>query len=224
MLELSALDRVLVAEEELDELVELAALVELAGDKFWMNCDKPWLADTLLIDDMVTPAVLRLVFRFAIRSRIAKRFKLIYRLLSVYPPAKHESLPNGPALFFADLPETPTINLWMVRSCAGHLSLWIVCGCLVFLTGCQDYRGPVSIHSTDPDLKIVAIKKDQSCISHDELQQLVEDLDNDDPAIRFYAIQSLERITHDDFGYVFYEDDDRRAPALRRWQDWMKDK
>ncbi len=114
----------------------------------------------------------------------------------------------------------------MVQPRRGQLCSWTtavgVALTLVTLCGCQDNRGPVSVHSHDPDLEILAIKRDHSCPTHDELAQIVADLSNDDPAIRFYAIQCLERITHDDFGYRFYEDDDHRGPAVKRWQDWMK--
>ena len=116
------------------------------------------------------------------------------------------------------------------RHLARHIRLWTArggltaLGGLVFIVGCQDYRGPVSIHSNDPDLHVVAIKRDQACPNHEDLVQMVEDLNDDDPAIRFYAIQSLQRVTHDDFGYRFYEDEDQRVPSLKRWQAWMKAK
>jgi hypothetical protein len=93
---------------------------------------------------------------------------------------------------------------------------------LCIVTGCQDPRGPVSINSDDPDLKIQAIKQDAIHENRADSPRLVAALQSDDAAIRFYAIQALRRITHDDFGYRFYEDDDQRAPATARWQAWLK--
>jgi hypothetical protein len=89
-------------------------------------------------------------------------------------------------------------------------------------TGCQAPRGPVSINSSDPDLKIQAIKDDVCRKNDADIPKMVSDLKSDDAAIRFYAIQALRRLTHDDFGYRFYEDEDQRAPALARWQKWLK--
>ena len=88
--------------------------------------------------------------------------------------------------------------------------------------GCQAPRGPVSINSDDPDLKIQAIEQDAARNNTTDIPKMVQDLKSDDAAIRFYAIQALRRLTHDDFGYRFYEDEDQRAPAVARWQKWLK--
>jgi len=93
---------------------------------------------------------------------------------------------------------------------------------ILFSSGCQDYRGPVSITSDDPDLQILAIKGDASKDNARDIPKLVEDLQSDDPAIRFYSIEALRQLTHEDFGYHYYETDDERAPALARWQSWLK--
>ena len=90
------------------------------------------------------------------------------------------------------------------------------------ILGCQDYRGPVSIKSDDPDLKILAMKDDVANRHSTDIPTMVDDLQSDDPAIRFYAIQSLHRLTHDDLGYHYYETDDERAPAMSRWRAWLK--
>ena len=51
---------------------------------------------------------------------------------------------------------------------------------------------------------------------------LVAQLDNDDPAIRFYAFEALHRITGKTFDYRYYDDVDQRRPAVERWQQWLK--
>src|SRR5207253_2825000 len=67
----------------------------------------------------------------------------------------------------------------------------------------------------DPSGMIPAIK--QAARSHDQraVPYLVKDLESDDPAVRFYAIEALRRITGQDFGYVYYGDEDAREPALK---------
>jgi len=99
---------------------------------------------------------------------------------------------------------------------------WAVILAGVAASGCQAPRGPVSISSDDPDLKIQAMQEDVSRKNTADVPKMVLDLQSDDAAIRFYAIQALRRLTHDDFGYRFYEDEDLRAPAIARWKKWLK--
>ncbi len=98
---------------------------------------------------------------------------------------------------------------------------WSVALSMICCTGCVP-RGPVSIHSDDPDLKINAIQRDVSRNDQSDLATMVADLDSDDPAVRFYSIQALHRLTHDDFGYRYYQDEQERAPFVKRWKDWLK--
>jgi len=51
--------------------------------------------------------------------------------------------------------------------------------------------------------------------------QMVTDLESDDPAIRFYAIEGLRRITGLTFDFHYYEDEAQRQPAVDRWNQWL---
>jgi hypothetical protein len=51
--------------------------------------------------------------------------------------------------------------------------------------------------------------------------QLMIDLESDDPAVRFYAIDALRKLTGEDFGYRYYDDNDQRKPALAHWKQWL---
>ena len=99
---------------------------------------------------------------------------------------------------------------------------WVAICCVVCCVGCRPPRGPVSIQSEDPDLAIHAIRQDVSENNTKDIATMVADLQSDDPAIRFYAIEALRRLTHDDFGYRYYESDEQRAPATALWQKWLK--
>jgi hypothetical protein len=82
-------------------------------------------------------------------------------------------------------------------------------------------REAPDIKSPDPSLKIPAIKsavqrKDMSVVG-----ALIKDLESDDPAVRFYAIQGLQRLTGETFGYEYYAEADQRTPALQQWQQWF---
>jgi hypothetical protein len=89
------------------------------------------------------------------------------------------------------------------------------------LCGCYAPRGPFKVTESDPankipGIKIAVEKKDLSAA-----KQMVRDLDSDDPAVRFYAIEGLRRLTGQDFGYKYYDDDLARQPAIQTWRAWL---
>jgi hypothetical protein len=77
------------------------------------------------------------------------------------------------------------------------------------------------VSSDDPSLKIPAIQQDVAKRNRGNEAQMVKDLDNDDPAVRFYSIQGLQRLTGQDFGYHYFDDADQRRPAVERWKAWL---
>jgi hypothetical protein len=58
--------------------------------------------------------------------------------------------------------------------------------------------------------------QDRSAIAH-----LVDDLDDDDPAIRFYAITALRELTGQDMDYRYFDDERARRQAIERWRQWL---
>jgi len=81
---------------------------------------------------------------------------------------------------------------------------------------------PPSISSHDPQRLIPAIEI--AVKEHDQsvVPVLVDDLSSDDAAIRLYAINGLRRLTGQDFGYVAYNDEDARRPAVVKWKAWVE--
>jgi hypothetical protein len=73
----------------------------------------------------------------------------------------------------------------------------------------------------DASFKIPAIKTAVSRKDRSAEPQLVSDLSSTDPAVRFYAIEALRRLTGEDLGYRYYDNETDRAPAVARWQEWM---
>ena len=95
-------------------------------------------------------------------------------------------------------------------------------GLLVCAGGCVELRPKLVVTDPDPVVKIPAIKK--AVDEHDlsATRQMVKDLESDDPAVRFYAIDGLRKLTGQDFGYEWFEaDDDARLPAVKKWQEWL---
>ena len=51
---------------------------------------------------------------------------------------------------------------------------------------------------------------------------LVDRLEDQDADVRLYAILALERITGQNFGYEFYQDEMQRRPAVEKWRQWLQ--
>lgn len=88
------------------------------------------------------------------------------------------------------------------------------------LAACSN-RGPLTVNSNDPAVEIPAMQADVRNHNPADEPQMVHDLESDDPAIRFYAIESLRRLTGTDLGYHCYDTDDARHVAVARWKLWL---
>src|SRR2546421_5345086 len=85
------------------------------------------------------------------------------------------------------------------------------------LSGCSEPTGSRTVTSRELSVKIPAIKRAVQEKDMTATVQLVRDLDSDDPAERLYAIQGLQRLTGQDFGYRYYDDKESRRPAVSKW-------
>lgn len=83
-------------------------------------------------------------------------------------------------------------------------------------------RESQTIGAIDPMSSIPAIQKAAETKNQNAVPALVVQLNNDDPAIRFYAFEALQRITGETFDYRFFDDVDHRRPAIERWKRWLK--
>jgi len=91
------------------------------------------------------------------------------------------------------------------------------------LAGCHEPTGPKVIASHDLDVKIPAIKRAVQHKDRTELAELVKELDDDDAAVRLYAIEGLQRLTGQDLDYRYYDDKEARKPAVERWNKWLSE-
>ena len=112
-------------------------------------------------------------------------------------------------------PKLPTIGLrplartiCMLGYCAAGLS-------------CTAPRPPLTVTNEDPGIKIPAIKKAVREKDKSVIPRLIEELNSDDPAVRFYAIEALEELTGQTFEYQYFQDEDGRKPAIERWKKWL---
>jgi hypothetical protein len=100
----------------------------------------------------------------------------------------------------------------------------ILCAILcAAISGCGAH-GPRHVSDEDPEEKIPAIKAAVQAHDRSAIPQLIKDLNSDDSAVRFYAIDGLKSLTGQTFGYRYYDDEEQRKSAIERWKAWMKKK
>ena len=106
----------------------------------------------------------------------------------------------------------------------GRMSRRAGLGLLLGVSGlaCSVPRPAPNIADADPTVKIAGIRQAVARKDRAALPALIEQLDSDDPAVRLFALQALERFAGDRFGYEYYFDEQQRKPALARWQEWLK--
>ena len=89
--------------------------------------------------------------------------------------------------------------------------------------GCSEPTGPKTIANSELSVKIPAIKLAVTNNDKSELAELVKELDDDDAAVRLYAIEGLQRLTGQDLDYHYYDDKEARKPAVERWNKWLSE-
>jgi hypothetical protein len=92
--------------------------------------------------------------------------------------------------------------------------------CLI--VGACSPREDRSIGAVDPLNSIPAIQDAARTKDRHAIPALVRQLDSDDPALRFYAIQALRDLTGQIFGYHYFDSAEERRPAVHAWQEWMR--
>ena len=93
---------------------------------------------------------------------------------------------------------------------------------LLTLAGCGESfnreMGLSDLEDPNPTVRIMAIKWAGDNKVSAAVPQLVNLLEDEDPSVRFYAIEGLRRITGTDNGYDYKSSALQRAAAVRRWQ------
>lgn len=79
-------------------------------------------------------------------------------------------------------------------------------------------RYPEALTAPDPKLRIRAIRAAGQRRDVQAVPLLVDRLEDEDEAVRFFTIQALERITDTTLGYLYYKPASHRARAVDRWR------
>ena len=97
----------------------------------------------------------------------------------------------------------------------------ILASAFLIVGGCFPQESKV-IGASDPLANIPAMQDAVRDKDYRAIPKLIGQLDSDDPAVRFYAIQCLQSLTGGrTFGYYYYDDSDARKPAVLKWRQWL---
>lgn len=101
---------------------------------------------------------------------------------------------------------------------------WVagVCVC-VSLGGCSQSKVAGDAGAQDAPDRIPALVRQadpRQAPGNKGLGELVRALDDDDAAVRLFAVQALRERSGRSFGYRYYDSREARRPAVRAWRDW----
>ena len=91
---------------------------------------------------------------------------------------------------------------------------------LVLAVGCQRSLSE-RLHSLDPNERGSAVIDIARSGDRSQLPALVECLEDDDPAVRFYTILALERMTGTRLGYSYSASAAERRAAYHAWRVYL---
>ena len=103
------------------------------------------------------------------------------------------------------------------------LSPWLRPFALVILVACPVLAscGPPATEggfdSANPAARMYAIEHAAAQGDTAVIKDLIEELDSDDPAVRYMAITALERLTGQTYGYHHYDSVMQRRDAIAKW-------
>jgi hypothetical protein len=87
---------------------------------------------------------------------------------------------------------------------------------------CRGTRLKPDVAARVIDARIAGIKHAGETHDRSALPGLIDSLNDDDPAVRMFAIVTLEKFSRDRFGYEYYLDEEQRKPSIARWREWLK--
>jgi hypothetical protein len=110
-----------------------------------------------------------------------------------------------------------------VRALEGWRSTCLLATVAVWMTvGCGKLSGRPDLQATNPLDRARGVVIASNSPSETALAQLIERLEDRDPAVRMYAILGLRRLTGQDLGYRYHASDAERAVAAERWRQALE--
>ena len=106
------------------------------------------------------------------------------------------------------------------------VGVWLIAPMIMMASvGCRlgVARYPEALTAPDPKLRIRAIRTAGQRRDVQAVPLLVDRLEDEDEAVRFYAIQALQRIAGTALGYLYYKPASHRGRAVDRWRRYVQD-
>lgn len=96
--------------------------------------------------------------------------------------------------------------------------------CLLALSACSSQPAFLrdDIQSENPAHRILAIRAAAEARDGRSVPLLVDRLEDEDRAVRFFAIIALDKITGHRFGYDYGKPDADRRKAVERWRAYVR--
>lgn len=111
-----------------------------------------------------------------------------------------------------------------------HLKPCLSCLLLISAMGlhpaCSPKQSPTKadFRATDTGGRVPAIVTAAEADDPETIDELILALSDKDPAIRLFAIQSLNKRFGQTLGYRYYDSADKRNEAVAQWRDWLASK
>lgn len=109
--------------------------------------------------------------------------------------------------------QPPCASLSITLAVIGFVSL-------VVLSGCAPSATEGGFSNPAPGARLYAIEDAVKFNRRDKIPQIVECLCSDDELLRYLAIGALQRMTGQDLGYQFDDQEPLRFMAYQRWRQW----
>jgi hypothetical protein len=95
----------------------------------------------------------------------------------------------------------------------------------VLAAGCGPGRTPYpgALVSERPEERTLAVKHAAETRDRSAIPTLVDRLEDEDEAVRFYAILALERLTGTRLGYDYRSPETQRRQAVERWRQYARE-
>ena len=94
---------------------------------------------------------------------------------------------------------------------------------MLFINGCAATVYRSNIQAPYSHDRILAIREAGERRDRQAVPLLVDRLEDEDSAVRFYAILALERITGERLGYQYEDSSAERQVAVERWRKFAAD-
>ena len=95
--------------------------------------------------------------------------------------------------------------------------------CFCLMEGCRaSNHFRAGIQSENPGDRILAIHAAGEARDRQSVPLLVDRLEDEDDGVRFFAIQALEKITGQRFGYEYTKPSPLRGRAVEKWRDYVR--